>query len=416
MTTQELLHRAAIALALGLLVGFQRERTHEPIGGIRTISLISLVGFTTSLLSERFGPWVLASGFFSVALLIAMGSYLKSKLDTRFLDIGITTEISMLLVFGVGAYLPFGEITYAVVVSGLMAVLLHLKRPLHGFVEKVEERGTKAIMQFVIISFVILPLLPDTDMGPYNTLNPKEVWTVVALITGISVTGYLLQKAYAGRSSAFLSGILGGLVSSTAISVSYSKRASSQKDKQTSLYAFVIFVASATAFARILAEVAFVSSQHIKALAPPLIAMLIVMTLICVGLFFINKKESEKLAESESPAEVKAAIVFACLYAVILVVSAAARERFGEQGLFIVAAIAGLTDVDAITISTAQLVSNGSVNTAVGWRVILSAALSNLLFKGAIVLVFASGRTRVASSIATLLSLCGGGLILWLWP
>jgi uncharacterized membrane protein (DUF4010 family) len=405
----------AIALALGLLVGLQRQHANSLLAGIRTFPLITMLGALTGLLSPAFGPWAMLGGFAGVTALLVVGNLLKDKSEKA--DSGQTTEAAILLMYSVGAYLAVGDKTLGVAVGGLVAVLLQSKSQLHGLVNKIGYEDIKVVMQFVLLSLVILPVLPDQTYGPYQVLNPRDIWLMVVLIVGISMSGYFAYKFFGQHAGTLLGGILGGMISSTATTVSYARR-TKENPAASMLAAFVIMTASAVAFVRILVEMAVVAPQQVQQLAPPLGAVLGVMGVLTAGLYFWSrkKKEPNEIPNQGNPAQLKSALVFAGLYGLVLLASAAAKDHLGNKGLFLVAFVSGLTDVDAITLSTSKMVAAGRLAPHTGWRLILLAALSNLAFKG--VLVAFLGDRKLLGRVAFLfgLTIAGGALVFWLWP
>lgn len=412
---QEAFQVVAIALGLGLLVGLQREHANSKVAGIRTFPLITLLGAITGLLAPTLGGWVLAGGFAGITALIVIANLLRIKSGDS--DSGQTTEAAILLMYVVGAYLAIGDKTLAVTVGGLVAVLLHAKGTLHGLVRKIGLEDIKVVMQFVLLSLVILPVLPDQAYGPYQVLNPRDIWLMVVLIVGISMSGYFAYKFFGQKAGTLLGGILGGMISSTATTVSYARR-SKESDGASTLAAVVILIASAVAFVRMLVEMAVVAPDKIRELAPPLGAVLLLMLFIIGGLFlWSRKKESENaLPDQGNPAQLKSALVFAGLYGLVLLASAAAKDHLGDKGLYLVALVSGLTDVDAITLSTSKMVASGRLASHTGWRLILLAALSNLAFKAGLVAFL--GDRRLLRQVALLfgITIAGGGLVFWLWP
>ncbi|WP_299702647.1 MgtC/SapB family protein [uncultured Pontibacter sp.] len=410
---QDLFQTLAISLGLGLLVGLQRQHTNAKIAGIRTFPLITLFGSIAALLAQDFGGWIIGAGMLATAAIVVAANLLKRQEQQP--DVGQTTEAAALLMYALGAYLVLGNTTVAVALGATVAVLLHLKETLHRIVARIGQQDLTAIMQFVVISLVILPVLPDRTYGPYEVLNPHNIWLMVVLIVGIGLLGYFIYKIFGSKAGTFLGGVLGGLISSTATTVSYARRTKSSKGS-SQLAAIVIFIASTVAFLRILAEILIVAPSTIPQVAPPLLAVVALMCVTGLVAYFTNKEESDHMPEQENPAQLKAALVFGALYGLILLGTAAARDYFGESGLYIVAVISGLTDVDAITLSTSRLMSVGSLPSDSGWRVILVAALSNIAFKGA--LVGFLGNKGLLAKIALLFGivLLGGVLVLWWWP
>ncbi len=401
-----------IALALGILVGLQRERTEARLAGIRTFPLVTLCGCVSALLAQIFGGWILAAGFLALGGLVLMG--MRVEMRQREADPGLTTEAALLLMFSLGAYTIVGSRMVAIALGGIVAVLLQFKGQLHGWAAKLGDNDLKAIMKFVLVALVILPALPDRSFGPYTAFNPRQIWWMVVLIVGISLAGYIFYKFLSKGAGTILAGILGGLISSTATTVSYARRA--REAPQTSpVAAIVIVVASAIVYARLLLIIAVVSPNFLKSAAPPLLAMLAVCGALVLLAWYRQRADRTETALQENPAELKAALLFGLLYAVVLLIVEASQKRFGNQGLYIIAGLSGLTDVDAITLSTVGLVDRGQVDPATAWKVILLATLSNLLFKGVAVGVL--GPRRLLMRVLTMFSvaLAAGAALIFLW-
>jgi uncharacterized membrane protein (DUF4010 family) len=401
-----------VALALGLLVGMQRERTGSVVAGVRTFPLITMFGTVCALLAQEFGGWVLAAGLVAMTGMAITANVLKQKKGE--VDPGTTTEVAVVLLFAVGA-LTVQSLELAVIVGGVTVMLLQLKAEMHRIVASIGEREVKAIMQFVLITLVILPVLPRKGYGPEGVLNPFQIWLMVVLIVGISLTGYVLFKLLGTRKGTLIGGMLGGLISSTATTVSFARLSRGDLPAVPALAA-VILIASAVTFIRVLALIATVAAPAFPKLAPPLTAMAAIMTVVSGSVFLFCRRQEIAPPEPENPAELKPAIIFGLLYAGVLLLVAVARERFGQAGLYSVAILAGLADMDAITLSTSQLVNAGTLSPDTGWRAVLIAALSNIVVKCGIVAVLGSRGLlwRVAAAFA--IAVAAGGAILWLWP
>jgi uncharacterized membrane protein (DUF4010 family) len=402
-----------IALGLGLLVGLQRERYHSRIAGIRTFTLITLFGSVSGMIAQHFNQsWIIAIGGLSIALLLGIANFLKRKEKDP--DIGQTTEIAALLMYAVGACLILKSHLIGVVVGAMVALLLYMKQYLSKVVTRLGEKDLRAIMLFVAITLIVLPILPDKNFGPYQVFNLREIWWMVILIVGISITGYFTYKWLGKNIGTGLSGILGGLISSTATTVTYSRQ-SKKTPATTRLAGFVIVTASTVAFVRVILEVSVVAPRQLKVVAPPLLLVTIFMALLAVILFYYNKNDTQQTPEPDNPAQFKTAIIFAFLYAVILLAIAFVKDKFGQVGLYFVAIISGLTDMDAITLSLSNMMNDERIEAATGWNLILLAALSNLVFKGAIA-VFIGNRKLAKIIIPTFgLTLLAGGLVWWFW-
>lgn len=403
-----------IALGLGMLVGLQREHSHQRIAGVRTFTLIAILGAVAGFLTRDMGnEFILPALGLSLAVLIyAGGKNGKSEADP-----GKTTEVAILLMFAIGAYLVLGDRVIGVVAGGLLTMLLYAKSHLHGFIEKLRDSDISAIMTLAGISLIILPILPDQTYGPYDVLNPHNIWLMVVFIVGLSVMGYFIYK-FVGKDSGVISnGVLGGLISSTATTVSFARK-QKQAPKIAKIAVFVITTASAIALARVMIEIFVVAPREFAALAMPIAFNFVIMGIICAWLFYIIKSddESEELPEPENPAQLKAALIFGLLYGLILLLVAFTKEQFGSGGLYIVAIISGLTDVDAITLSLAQMIKGDELETNLGWKLILLASLSNLLFKGIMAAVIGTGKIVKWLAIAFGLSITVGLLTIFLWP
>lgn len=373
--------KLAIALGLGLLVGLQRERAQSPLAGIRTFPLITLLGAVSALLAPRYGGWVVALGFLSVAAILISGNLIEGK--AKLLETGVTTEMAALLMYGVGAYLVEGYPSVAIALGGSVALLLYWKAPLHRFVARIGETDVNAIMRLVLVALVIFPVLPDQAYGPYGVLNPHQIWLMVVLIVGISLLGYVAYKLFGERSGTVVSSILGGLISSTAATVSFARRTRTQPGA-IPLAALGIVVASAASLARVIAEVAVVGPSVFWEIAPVLGLLFGWMVIVSLLMYYFARGEKAPLPRQENPAELRLALLFAGLFAVVMLAVAWAQEYFGASGLYVVAFLSGLHDLDAITLSTVRFVDQGQLDANLGWRLILTATLTNLVLKGAL--------------------------------
>jgi uncharacterized membrane protein (DUF4010 family) len=290
--------------------------------------------------------------------------------------------MAALVMFGVGCLLGVGYLGEAIALGGVVAVLLHWKRELHGLVQRIGEDDFRAIIHLVVVALVILPVLPDQDFGPFGVLNPFKIWLIVVLIVGISLAAYLAYKSVEPRTGSLLAGILGGMISSTATTVSYARQAKTDPDLVASS-ALVILLASTVVNVRILIEIAVVCPPLLAFATPPILIVFAVMTVLSLLAFFTLGQRTGEPTSHSNPAQLRTALTFAALYTVVLLVVAVVDNRFGSRALYPVAIVSGLTDVDAITLSTAELVESSGLPTGTAWRVVMVAMLSNLLFKGA---------------------------------
>jgi uncharacterized membrane protein (DUF4010 family) len=402
-----------LALGLGLLVGFQRQAVHEPVAGIRTFALVTLLGCLCGLMVPALGAWIVPAGLLGVAsLLVAVNVSPRAPVEHE--GGGLTTEISALVLFLVGAWLPLGSHAVALVVAGAVALLLWAKERLHRLVAQTTAEDLRALMQFVLIALVILPILPDRPFGPYAVLNPREIWLFVVIVVGVSLAGYVAQRAFGARAGMVVTGLLGGVISSTATTVSMARRAA--EEASPVVPAIVTVVASTVSFIRVSGLALALAGAHAPALAGPFVAMSLAMIVLSVVLVMRRRGRPPADTPPQRPRELSTAITFAALYAVVILAVAFARDRLGTSGLYGVSVLAGLTDVDAISLSTARLVAQDDLPVGTGWRMILVACLSNLVFKGGVAVSLGS---RPYARIVTLsfgAALLAGVLLLALWP
>lgn len=413
MPAAEIFGALGTALGLGLLVGLQREWVKDQVAGIRTFALVTLSGALAALVAGTFGGWVVAASLLCLTVMILIGNLQTLKSGST--DMGLTTEFAMLVMFLTGMLPMLGHPVAATVTAGVVMVLLQGKETMHGVVRRIGEAELKAIARLVLIGLVILPVLPNKEYGYYGVLNPFKIWLMVVLIVGLSLAAYLAGRIIGPNRGLLVSGLLGGLISSTATTASLSRQSKESKASPP-LLALVIMIASTVVFGRVIVEILAVAPKAGSTMIYPFIAVMAWMAVVSVGCWFFTRKEIVKPSQHEPPSEIKGAVMFGLLYAIVLFGVAAARHHFGQGGLYVVAAISGLTDMDAITLSTANLVNGNHLDPATAWRVILTGGVANLVFKG--LMVASVGSRALAGWVAIVfgVSILGAGLIAWLWP
>ena len=371
-----------ISLLLGLLVGMQRELHETRIAGFRTFAIVTLFGTVCAYLAEYFTPLFLGFGVLGVVAIIVVGNMIKMKGGST--EFGMTTEISLLLMFGVGAYLTVGPWIIGAAIAGSTAILLQIKPQLKGALAKMEDKDIKAIMQFVLITFIILPILPNQTFGPFDVFNPYRTWLLVVLITGISLGGYLIYKFMGDRAGTALGGILGGIISSTATTVSYS-RITAKTPSSGFRAAVVVIIASAMVYPRITIEILVLAPDYFYQMIWPVAIMFAVSVAVALYAYRQVKQHPHAMPEQRNPSELTTALTFGVVYVTILFVITATSEYLGSEALYAVAAISGLADMDAITLSVSQKVQAGSIPYSLGWKLILTGLIANTVFKYAII-------------------------------
>ena len=381
--TQELFAQLFIALGLGFLIGLEREyakrivEKEEQFAGVRTYTVISLFGFLSAYLAQHHGQWILVTG---LAGLIAMvvASYVMTAKHGSY---GITTELSAILAFVIGSLVFRGEVLFAVIITVIITALLSLKVRLHSFVAMLTPQDIRAFIQFVIISAVVLPFLPDEQFGPGGVWNLHEIWTMVILVTGISLVGYILAKVLGSRKGTVLAGVVGGLISSTAVTLSFSRLAHTHSAAMRMLAAVAIIAATGTLYPRILLETWVVNKELALVLAPPI-----------AYLIHRNGTDADGVElPLTNPLNFKVAIQFALIYMAVQWLMALVNAQENAWGLYGASLIFGATDMDAITLSIARKAATTNVQ---GVTAILLATLSNTVMKYLIVIFFGDRTLR----------------------
>lgn len=334
-----LLQDLVIAVGLGLLVGLQREWRSDRPAGIRTFTLITLLGSLCAFAAPRYGQWLPAAGLLAVAAVLWLGNWLRRS-DAEAKEHGVTTEVAALIMFLVGVILVDGHTEVAIVITGVTAALLHWKDPLHAFTRRIGAEEFRAIIQFVLIALVLLPILPNQTFGPYDVLNPFKIWLMVTLIVGINLVSYVIHRAMSAGKGALVGGVLGGMISSTATTVSHARQSKSLKVPPQTL-AVVIVVASAVANLRILIEIGVIGPGLLAHAVPPFLILGVFMA--ACSLLLVHRDTGGDTTEvvHRNPAEVKTALFFGVLFAAVLLVVAAVKSQFGLEAVYIVALVSG---------------------------------------------------------------------------
>ena len=394
------------ALGIGLLVGMERERRPDSAAGLRTFALVAMLGCLFALLGEKTGgPWILAVGLLvvSVSMIAANFSTLQEEKYR-----GFTSEAAIIVTYGLGAAVWFGYSTLAVMIAITTTVLLYFKAELRQFSERMTPKDINSILQFAVLSLVILPILPSQDYGPYNAFNPRQIWWMVVLISGLALSGYLALRIIGARHGAALLGIFGGLASSTATTLMFSRHARDHNEL-VRMAAIVILIANVMVMIRL----GFVSSV----VAPELVAPIAIVfacgivpgvLMALYGWKALVEAGPLPMPEVKNPTELKTAISFGLLYAVVLLTSAWLQDIAGNKGLYIIALASGITDADASVLSTLRLFNLETIARGEAVIAVTLALMANLIFK--IGLVLSIGGGRLARHALPGLTAIGGGM------
>lgn len=410
----EILWGLFVALGVGLLIGIERGWTSRAddegkrVAGIRTFSLVGLLGGIWAQMTQLVPPWMLGIVFLGLVALIIAG-YLSQKQTSP--DVGLTTEIAILITFSLGAWASLGYKLPALIAAVVVLTLLNLKPTLHNWLKKIELKEIYAWIKLLIISVIFLPLLPNQGFGPWDALNPYWIWWMVVLISGLSFVGYILTRLIGNRFGPLLTSFVGGMASSTAITFSLAAIAKEKKFGAIHIFMSGVLLASSISFIRVFIEVAVVNSSLLSMLWLPLSVMFVV-TLLCGYWVWKSSKSSsgeEKEIKIENPLQLSRALKFGFLLAVILLLTHAAENYFGEQGIYIVSLISGVMDVDAITLSLSRKANDVLAHSSAVTGIII-AVVMNTFFKTAF-FSFIAGIKRSKQLIISSLFVMISGII-----
>lgn len=407
----EALPQFLTSLAIGLLIGLERERNPSAKAGLRTFALVAVFGTLTALLSTKLAsPWLLIAGLITVAGTI-VSAYLNAPAEET--DPGTTTIIALVLCYGLGAMVWYDLAELAVMLAIGVTALLYFKPELRGLSQRLTRRDLVAVLQFSVLTFIVLPILPNQNYGPYDAFNPHQAWLMVVLISGISLAGYAALHTVGTRYGAPLLGFLGGLVSSTATTMIYAKHGKSNR-VMLNLAASVIVIAGMVVLLRLMVVSTAVAYGALPGLLPVLAGGLLFGLLVALYNWRKLGKAAELyVPETTNPAELHAAIGFGLLYVAVLLGSAWMSDIAGSQGLYVVALASGLTDVDAITLSSLRLFNLGQLNEQQTVTAITLAILANLAFKFGMVAFI--GGWPLARQVATGFGAIACGMLLGLF-
>lgn len=382
----------ALALLAGLLIGLEREHSKPATeerrgftGGVRTYPIFSLLGATAALMMEKFGPLPLFGAGLGLSLFLAIGYWRDSEQG----HVGLTSEGSALLAFFLGGLstapvlVPVSHRIFVVAAIAVGATfLLSQKTELRQFSAKLSRDDVIATVKFLIIAVVMLPVLPNEPYGPYGALNPYRIGFMVLLIAGIGFVGYVAMRLFGHGKGLLITGAIGGLVSSTAVTLASAARAK-QTPALAPISALAVVIAATIMFIRVLITVAAVESSLVPRLAIPLLAMAAVSAGAVALMIFRDRSHSGERGDVKlsNPFELGRAFQFGAFFVFILVVSRWASETFGDAGTYFTGLLAGLTDVDAITLSMSNLVKTQAIAPEVATRTIVIAVASNTVVK-----------------------------------
>jgi len=383
-----------ISIVLGLLIGLQREMNllyanrQKDFGGARTFALISLIGYLSAWISNYVPYLLIASACVLGALLI--GAYILNRTPT---ENGMTTEFSALVVFLLGALLAYEKVMLAVFVAMSVLFVLNLKDKIQTYEKVIEKQDLSAAILFLMMSFVILPLFPDEPLDPWGYFNLYNIWLMVVLVAGISFLGYIAVRVVGTKHGIGLAGLLGGLVSSTAVALSLARRSKENPSLSKNLAIGVALACSIMLF-RIFVEIYIINAPLAKQiLVPVLVASMIGYAYL--GFLYYNSKRDAIVQETtfKNPFQLSEALILGLLFGAVIALIKYADTSFGDAGVYVISFISGLSDTDAIALSLASLSTNG-LTPSTALNALLLAIIANSLVKFTITMILGT-RTMV---------------------
>ena len=412
------LGRMGVALAIGMLIGLERGWSTRDlpegsrVAGVRTFGLVALVGAVAALLSEVLGGVVLGFGFVALVIILLSGRYLK-RAEAK--DVGATTIVAALLTFALGAVAITGSLGLAASAGILAALLLSIKAELHSAIRRIDRQELLAVLELLIMSVVLLPVLPNRGFGPWQSLNPFQIWTMVVLICSLSFVGYVGVRLLGERRGITLAAVAGALVSSTAVAITLS-RLPDEGRNQSRLVGGAIVLACTIMYVRVLIVVSIFGLSLLNGLAIPLGLAFACGSLAAV--VFIRSSDSEHPSHGlvlRNPFDFWMAVRFGLVLAAVIVLAQALEQWAGHAGVFLVAAVSGFVDVDAATLTLARMTPS-QVPVEVGVGGVLLACVTNTAFKAAIAVFNSKGallKPMVVGVGVQLIGLVAGAVLAW---
>lgn len=389
------------ALAVGLVIGLERGWHDRElpeggrVAGLRTFALTGLLGGVLGHLQPDFGAWPLLGALLGLALLLTVSYVRNAELSG---NLSATTPVAMLLTLVLGAFAAHGNITLALSAAVIGAVLLDLKPTLHGWLRLIDHRELTASLQLLVLSMVILPYLPNTGLGPYAALNPYQLWWAVILIVGLSLTGHFAMRITGAQRGVLWTGILGGLASSTAATLALARYAREQPSLAGAAVAGTL-AACGVMFFRMVVLLGVIRPTLLSTFGSALVVTGVV--LLCMALWRWRKLDRTVVGEGAvgamAPFDLGTALGFGVLLAVMSVLVPAAKQWLDTSGLYVLSAVSGLADVDAILISLARLHGAGGLSTVATVTALGLATLANMVAKVGI--AWTTGGAQVGKSV-----------------
>jgi len=396
--------RFLLAMGVGALAGTERERFAKRredflFGGIRAFTFISLLGAICGVLSLEDNKFLILGIFIGFAALLAI-SYHHSVVLTKGKGFGLTGEIAAILMFLVGYLISTEHLLLGIALGILIALVLYLRQKLHDGLNKISEEEMYSTLVFAVIALVVLPFLPDNEYGPLGVLNPHKIWLMIVLICGIGYVGYVLTKIFGSNKGIGLTGLLGGLASSTAVTMTMAQKSKDEKSA-VNMLVFATIIANTVMFVRVAVVVAILNAPLLIKLLPPLSIMALAGLISAAIIWFMSHKApgAEPKVDHKSPFRIGPALKFGIFFALILFFLKVGQIYFGSTGIYIASILSGFVDVDAVTLSMATI-SGFDTTLKISATAIILAVMSNTIIKIGYSAIFGSKEFSKKLSIA----------------
>lgn len=378
----EALSRLTVALAIGLLVGLERgwqtrdAEDNRRAAGFRTFALSGLLGGVTGLIALQTSTVVIGWVFLGYMGAFTAFHWLEARSEGR---ASVTSVVAGMLTFLLGTMAVVGDLQLAIACAVGMTVLLALREPLHRWINSLSWQEIRAVLTLLAMSFLLLPLLPNRPIDPWNAINPHRIWLLAIMIAMISFAGYIAIKAFGNRLGVFMAASAGGLASSTATTLALARLAR-EHPSSSGLLSAGILVASVVMMLRTGAIALALNGAFLAPLIPALLTAAAVLSIGAAVLWFRNAQQETPDLQIANPLAIGAAIKLAALLAAVMMAAELVRRAFGQVGVLVVAAFSGVADVDAVTISMAR-VAGGDVDPNTAARAIMIAIVVNTISK-----------------------------------
>ncbi|MBY7895426.1 MgtC/SapB family protein [Vibrio fluvialis] len=412
---QSVVWNLLVALLLGAIVGTQRgwvARNNvegSRVAGIRTFSLVGLYGGLSAILAAHYSPLLLGFALLALVVLASIAFVLKQRKSQ---DISITGVVSLLVTFVLGSLAVSGEPVLAAAAAVITAVVLDNKKELHEALQKLQEYELDAALRLMLISVVMLPLLPNQSYGPWQALNPYEIWWMVVLIASISFLGYFAIKIGGAKRGVLFTSLFAGFSSSTALTLQFSNLSRDQPTISP-LLASGILLCCGTMFPRLLIVASLINTELTPILWPVIVVMMIGLY---IPAWFIWRStdvdfNEDQSANHKNPLALQSALWFGVILAIIMLLAHALSDWFGQAGTLALSAVSGITDVDAITLALGRQ-STHSLDAYTAAMGIIIAASVNTLVKMGMVISIGERSLWVRVAPAMVLSVVAGAVTL----